>query len=159
MAVNAPQLAIEMTNAMGYPLPASTELEAFATGLLNGLTGGVATTGPASGNTISGIVGPSIAAEIASLIPTYSGVSTELNNFCTAYATYVMASAIVTYTGPGTPSYFTGGTISGLIGAALAATIQSTVGYPFISTKLLAMSTAIVDHIIANAEVESGVIS
>ena len=104
-------------------------------------------------------------ASMASKVQGYAGyptVSTELLDFCSAIVDHIQGDGIVTYTGPPMPpgnDWFLGGTISGLSGATLAALIQSYVGYPLVSTELLGMSTAITDHIEANAEVVSGVIS
>jgi len=52
-----------------------------------------------------------------------------------------------------------GGTISGMAGPAMAASIASAVPYPGVSPELIKKCGAIVDHIQGNAEVEDGVIS
>lgn len=157
MAMDASQLAEAITLGINQSLPPSTEVEGFAQGVINALQGATATFGPPSGNTISGIVGAAVAADVQAGAG-YPGISSELSGFGSGLASYVQANAIVTYTGPG-PSFFTGGTISGLVGAAFASVLQGSMGYPSVSSELLGMATAITDHIVANAEVESGVIS
>lgn len=157
MAMSASALAGEIAAALGESQ--TTEIEGFATGFVDGLKLGVATFGPPSGNTISGVLGPTVAGLIQSAAG-YPSVSAELTGFGSGFATHIATSAIVTYTGPGPPAgFFTGGTISGLSGSTFASLVQAAAGYPSVSAELEALCTAVTDHIVANAEVVSGVIS
>jgi hypothetical protein len=94
----------------------------------------------------------------------YPGISPQLQKTCEAISDHVMQSGQVFYSGPPPApdpagAWYLGGLISGLVGATLASMIASYVGYPGVSPKLLAESTAIVDHIMTNAEVTDGVIA
>lgn len=169
MAVNPAGLSEEIRVAMGFPLPTSQQLIGWSTGVLDELTqSGTATSRNVAGpHTISGMTGPSMAARIvAASSGTYPFISPELTNYCNAIVQHIQTSGQVFYTGPvpGNPpppsaSWFEGGTISGLSGPVLASLVVAQVGYPFVSTRLLAKCTAIVDHIQNNAEVLDGVIS
>lgn len=165
MAMDEVGLADEVATAMGYPFT-SPQLIGWAKGVVEEVRNGVATFGDIpTPHTISAISGPAM----ADLIATYAGygfTTPELINFCTAIATNIMADGIVTYASPPPAppgllppdAWFLDGTISGLDGSAMAALVASMVGYPNVSTKLLAECTAIVSHIMGNAEVVSGVI-
>lgn len=169
MAVNSPQLSDEIRVAIGFPLPISDQLIGWATGVLDELTqSGTATSRNFPGpHPISGMTGASMASRIiAASNGTYGFVSTELTNFCNAIVSHVQTSGQVFYTSPipanpppPSDSWFLGGTITGLDGTVLASLVAAQVGYPFVSTQLLAMCTAFVTHIQTNAEVTDGVIS
>lgn len=166
MALDEVALADEIASAMGYP-STSAQLVGWAKGVVEEVKHGVATFGNIPGpHPISGVLGPSM----ASLISNYAGygsVSPELTSFCAGIATHIISSGVVTYTSPvpappallPADAWFLGGTISGLSGAGMAALVQSMVGYPSISSKLLAECNAIASHIMANAEVVSGTIN
>lgn len=164
MAVSISSLASEIASALGHPGDVTQEVLGWATGVLNELTqSGIATFGGGTptGHTISGMTGASMASRVASAAG-YPSISTELLNFCTAIASYVQGNTIVTYTGPpppANPNYFQNGTISGLVGSGLANAVQASVGYPFVSSPLLAKCSAITSHIMTNAQVQLGVIS
>ena len=166
MAMDGLQLADEIAAAMGYS-PTSAQLQGFGKGIVEEVKNGTATFGTTpSGHTISGIVFSSM----ANLIKTYGGfpsVSAELLALCDGVSSNIMDNAIVTYIGPPPnppiiepeDAWFLGGTISGLDGSSMANDVKDAVGFPSVSTLLLAKCTAIVDHIMNNAEVVSGVIS
>lgn len=162
MSVNPTLLASQIAAAVGHPGNVTQQVQGFATGILNELTqSGHAAVGSPSGNTISGMTGTSMASRVASAAG-YSFVSTPLRNFCTGIVTHIQSAGSVTYTGPIPPApvvYFLGGTIVGLSGPSMAALVQSTVGFPFTSSQLSAMCTAIATHIMTNAQVSSGTIS
>lgn len=164
MATSAPLLASEIAAGLGHPGDVTVQVQGFATGILEELTqNGVAgfNGGVPSPYSISGMSGSSLATKVASYAG-YPFVSPELLSFCTGIVTHIQGSGIVTYVGPpppANPNYFLGGTISGLVGATMASIIQGAVPYPFVSAELLGMSNAICNHIVANAQVVSGVIS
>lgn len=166
MAMNYTQLADEIATAMGYSFT-STYILAFAHGTVDEIKNGMATFGNTpSGHTISGID----ASNMATLIMGYAGypfISPQLVAYCNGVATHIMGSGIVTYIGPPPAppvimppaAWFLGGTISGLDGSACASLVKTLAGYPSVSPQLLAECTAVVDHVMANALVVSGVIS
>lgn len=161
MAVNPSLLATQIVAGIGQS-SVTTQVTGFATGILDELTqNGIAVFGVSpTGNTITGLSGSSMASRVAAGAG-YGSVSPELMNFCTGIVTHIL-TATVTYTGPTPPSepaWFLGGTIVGLSGPAMAALVQASVGYPNVSSQLQGMCSAICDHITANAEVTSGVIS
>lgn len=163
MATNATQLADEIRSAMGFPLPVSPQLIGWATGVLDELTSNGSATfgGMAGGHPISGMTGSSMASKVAAAAG-YPSVTSELENFCTAIVDHIESDGIVTYIGPVPPTmpdWFLGGTISGLDGSALAVLVKDAVGYPSVTSELETFCTAFTDHIMNNAEVESGVIS
>lgn len=168
MALNASGLADEVRSAMGFPSPTSKEIVGWATGIVDEVTSnGVATFGNIPGpHPISGITGASMAGKVATAAG-YGSVSAELLNFCTGVANHITGSGVVTYAGPPPAppalpppaAWFLGGVVSGLSGPAMAAQVASAVGYPGVSPELLNQCTAIADHIMANAQVVSGVIS
>jgi len=161
MAVNPTLLATEITTGLGQLLP-TVQVTGFATGVLNELTQkGVASTGLPTGNTISGMSGSDMADKVATDAG-YGSTSAVLVKFCTGIVNHIQEAGIVSYTGPvppAAPIYYLGGTISGLSGPAMAALVQSNVGYPSVSVELLGMCNAICTHIVTNAQVTSGVIS
>lgn len=164
MATNASQLADEIRVAMAFPAPTSTQLIGWATGVLDELTSnGMATSRFFAGpHPISGMSASSMATKVADEAG-YPGVSDELLDYCEAIVEHIEGDGEVFYTAPLPPpdadAWFLNGTISGLDGSTLASLIASKVGYPGVSTKLLAKATAIVDHIQDNAEVTDGVIA
>ena len=164
MAVSGSGLADEIRIAMGFPTPVSTQLTGWATGTLDELTiSGTAGFGGVAGpHSITGMTGSSMATRVETEAG-YPSVSTELTNFCTALVDYIQSNAVVTYTGPTPPpppGFTDGGTISGMVGDDMADDIHDSVGFPgSTSTPLKELCGAIVDHIQANAQVASGVIS
>lgn len=161
--MSGPALAGEIRSAMGFPAPTSVELIGWATGVVTHIqTSGLATFGTiASPHTISGLTGP-VMAGLIQVNAGYPFVSPELILYCTAMTTYIMGTAIVTYTGPippPPPGFNVGGTISGMSGSALADVVATALGKGFTTTELINKCTAIVSHIENNAEVVSGVIS
>jgi hypothetical protein len=167
MAVNPSQLAIQLANGIGQTFT-TAQVEAFASGILDELTqNGSATFGDIAGpHPISGLSGASMANQIAPAAG-YPGISDTLQNFCQAIADHITDNGVVTYTGPApnppaippSEAWFLGGTISGLNGPGLALEVAAAVGYPGTSAELIGFCSAITDHIEANAEVTSGVIS
>lgn len=164
MATNAALLASQIAAGLGHPGDVTVQVQGFATGILEELTqNGTAgfNGGIPSPYSITGMSGGSLATKVAGYAG-YPGVSPQLLSFCTAIVSHIQGAGIVTYVGPpppANPNYFLGGTISGLVGATMASLIQAAVPYPFVSTELLGMSDAICNHIVANAQVVSGVIS
>lgn len=164
MAMSGPALADEIRTSMGFPPPTTLQIIGWATGVVTHLqTSGSATTGGIPGpHPISGLSGPAMALLITGLAG-YPFPSPDLINFCSAMATYIMANAEVTYTGPppsaGNPDWFSGGTISGMDGADMASLVASSTGKPGATPELIDKCTAIVNHIQDNAEVENGVIA
>jgi len=163
MAMSIPVLAAAIVTGIGQSGPPTTPVTGFATGIINEIEqNGMATFGSVpTPNPVSGVTGPGMASKIQAAAG-YPNVSTPLSNFCSAVATYINSNAIVTYTGPippANPAWFLGGTISGLSGSALASAVQSSMGFPSVSSQLLGMCTAITDHITNFASVTSGVIS
>lgn len=162
MAMDVSALADAITLGMGFSLPASTEITGFAQGVVDGVSAGTASFGGIpSPHVISGMDGSAISAAIASNAG-YPGVSSELAGFGDSLATYIQSNAIVTYTGPvppPPPGFNLGGTISGLVGAALGDALAAGMGLGAASAEVTAMGTAIADHIVANATVVNGVIS
>ena len=157
MSVNAPGMADEIRSAMGFPTPVTAQLVGWSQGVLDELTiSGSAATGSPSGNAISGLTGASMAARIQSGAG-YPSVSTELLAYATALSNYINGNAVVAYTNP--PTNDSGGTISGMTGAAMAVAVAAGVGFPSVSSELLAKCTAIVDHIQSNALVNGGIIA
>ena len=164
MAMDKDALASEIAQAMGHS-HVTQQLKGFAQGIIEEVRNGTATFNLVpTPHPISAIVGPNM----AQLVATYAGygyASPELTQYCTGVATYIMASGIVTYASPESPptppdkAWFLEGTISGLVGSAMASTVASFVPFPYVSKELLAKCTAICNHIVNNAEVESGVIS
>jgi hypothetical protein len=161
VSVNPSLLASEIATAVGHPGNVTVQIQGFATGILQELTqNGHATVGAPSGNAISGMTGYSMASKVATAAG-YGFVSTPLLHFCNGVTTHILTGT-VNYTGPippAIPPWFLGGTIVGLSGPAMAALVQSNVGFPFTSSYLLAMCTAITSHIMTNAQVTSGTIS
>lgn len=165
MAVNPTQLADEIRSAMLFPAPVTLQLTGWATGVLQELTqSGIATSRVIPGpHPISGMSGASMAALVAAAAG-YPFVSIPLLNYCNAIVQHIQTAGQVFYTAPvGSPNpadnFFLNGTITGLDGSTLAALVAAQVGYPFVSTRLLAKCTAIVNHIQTNAIVTDGVIS
>jgi len=159
LAVNPTDMADEIRIGMGFPPPTSDINIGWATGVLAELTeNGTASFGGSPGpHPVSGLTGPSMALKIQTEAG-YPFISPELTLYATALSNYIIAFAVVTYTGPppsaGNPDWYLGGTIGGMTGAAMAAAVALGVGFPFVSTELLNKCTAIVDHIQSNAEVE-----
>lgn len=157
MSVSPTALAAAMATGIGQSAPTS-QLSGFAKGILEELTQhGMASSGPPSGNTISGMSGSSMATKVAGYAG-YPNVSAELMGFCSAIVSHIESAGLVSYTGPG-PVFFLGGTISGLSGSAMASGVMSSVGYPSVTSQLSGMCGAIASHIMSNAEVNSGTIS
>ena len=161
MAMNYPQLAEEMRIAMGFSTT-TTQLLGWARGIVEEVKNGIATYGGNAGpHTISNISGPNMASLIQNYAG-YSGVSPQLNNYCTAIANYIMVTARVTYIGPlppAFPDWWQGGTISGMVGSGMANSVAFSVPYPNVSAQLLAQCNVIVSHIHTNAQVVLGVIT
>lgn len=169
MATNPAQLATEMANGINQTIP-TVAVQAWAIGVLQDLTlNGSATFGNMqSGHPISGLSGAAMAGFIiAASAGFYPNVSTQLLNFCTAVANHITSNGTVEYSGPPpappavppSAAWFTGGTVSGLDGSAMATEVAASVGYPSVTPELIGFCTAIADHINNNAQVESGVIS
>jgi hypothetical protein len=162
MATSPTLLASEVATALNHPGDVTAEVLGWATGLLEELTqNGVATFGGIPGpHSISGMTGLSMASKIAGYAG-YPGTTPTLIGYCTGIVAHIQGSGIVTYTGPTPPgpSYFLGGTISGLSGPAMATLVASSAGYPGTTPVLIAKCTAIANHIMTNAQVVSGVIS
>jgi hypothetical protein len=154
--------------AMGFPAPNSAQIIGWAQGILEELTqNGTATSRNFPGpHPISGMSGASMASKIASYAG-YPGVSSTLNNYCNAIVQHIQSNGQVFYTAPvAAPpaipppaAWFLNGTISGLSGSTMASLIVSQVGYPGVSSQLLAKCNAIVAHIQSNALVTDGVIA
>lgn len=158
MSLNPSALAAAMASGIGQSSPTS-ELSGFAQGIIEELTSnGVAAQGPQSGNMISGISGSSMATKVVAAAG-YGSVSSKLSSFCNGIVSHITSAGMVSYTAPGPGFWNLGGTISGLSGSAMAATVASDVGYGSVSSELSGMCNAICNHIIANGDVEAGVIS
>ena len=166
MAMNGPQLGSEIAAALGFPGNVTTEVLCFGTSIVTHVQTGTATFGGFPGpHPISGLDGNALASLVGSCA--YPFVSPELLTYCSIIANYIMASGVVTYTGPppnppgGEVGFREGGTISGMDGNQLAQLIHTALYSAFAgpSAPLIAKCTAIVDHIQNNAEVENGVIS
>jgi len=162
MVLVASAMAQSIADAMGKP-EVSADLIAFCQGIVDEITqNGVATFGgSASGHTISGITGASLASKIESNVP-FPSITAELIGYCTGICNHIIASSIVTYSGPPAPpgnDWFEGGTISGTNGAGMATMIKNEVGFPSVTQDLINHCTGIANNINSDAEVESGVIS
>lgn len=160
MSLSSSTLASDIATALGHSGNVTLQVLGFAQGIIDELTqNGVASTGPITGNTISGVTGSSMASKI-SVAAGFGSVSAKLLNFCNGISSHITSAANITYTGPGTsPPYSTGGTISGLSGSAMASLISSNVGYGSVTSILLAMATAVTNHITINAQANAGVIT
>lgn len=160
MALNPSALSAAIASGLGQS-GTTSQTDAFANGIITALMAGVAIFGvSASGNAISGVSDSTMASLIESAAP-YPGSSSQLSGFCTGIASHIMTGT-VTYTGPpppAVPPWILGGTIVGLSGSAMASLVQSSAGFPSVTSQLLGMCSAIANHITANAEVVSGVIS
>lgn len=160
MAMDWNSLADEIASAMGYS-PTSDEIKAFARGTVEGVQTGVPTFGGVpTPHTITALV----PATMAALIMGYAGypsVTTQLLGYCTGVCNHIMAAGIITYTGPTPPPpiWNIGGTLAGLDGSACAALVAASAGYPSVTSKLEAECTAVCDHLVANMQIEAGVIS
>lgn len=162
MATNYTQLAGEIATALGHPGNVTPQVLGFARGILEELTlNGSASFGGTPGpHPISGLSGTSMASRVRSYAG-YSTVTSQLQGFCTGIATHIM-TGVVTYTGPTSPTppnWFLGGTISGMTGSGMANLVKSSVPFPNVTSQLLAMCQAVVNHIQSNAQVASGVIA
>lgn len=167
MALNAVALADELATAIGQ-VTTTTQLIGWAQAVVTEITanGSATSRNIPTPHPISGVTGPSLAALIAANAG-YPFVSPQLTNYATAIATHITTNAIVTYDSPvaappGIPpanAWFLNGVISGMNGPGLASEIAAAVGYPFVSSQLLAKSIALVSHIETNGQVTDGVIS
>jgi len=163
MAMNFTQLADEIADAMGYS-PTSDKIKAFAHGTVDEVKTGLATFGGTPGpHPISGVT-PS---DMADLIKSYGGypsVTSQLLGYCTGVSNHIMLAGQVYYASP-PPStsdpigWHDDGVILALSGAACALLVAAAAGYPSVSDKLEQECTAVVDHIMNNAEVNWGVIT
>ena len=162
MSLNANDMAEAIRVAMNFPLPLTSQIIGWSGAVLDELKAGVAGFGGSPTHSISGLTGPSLASRIQ-IGAGYPSISPELSLYASGMTAYILSGALVTYTGPPTsgtnPDWFQGGTISGMVGSAMATTIATSVAFPFVSPELINKCTAIVDYIQSNAEVESGVIS
>ena len=141
-----------------------------ATGTVSGTAApvpGPLSAGSASGGLISGMSGSSMASKVANYAG-YPSASAELIAFCTEIVSHITSMGTVDFasgniTGictntPITPGTLTGagsgGTISGLSGSTLASAVHGSAGFPgSTSAKLTQFCTALVNYLIANAEV------
>jgi hypothetical protein len=150
MALDPILLADEITIAVGQSLPASTQIQGFASGLIDGMKSGVVS--PAG--IISGLSGSTISAAIAAGAG-FPSVTPQLSGFGSSFATYVMLSGFVVPTPPVPPS----GPILGLSGSAWAPLLAAASGFPSVSPQLQGFADAVMDHITNNAVVIVGVIT
>lgn len=193
MALVATDLSDAIRSAMGFPLPVSNQLNAWATGIVShiqasslvsnapGTVVGIAppspgplTLGAATGGTISGLVGTVMANLITSADPTdYPSATPELTGMCNGICQHIVTAGLVSFSigtingactnTPITPGVFTGigigGTISSLDATAMATLIASQASFPFVSSQLISMCTAIVNYIMANASVSYSLVT
>lgn len=162
MAMSGPLLAQDIADAMGVSV--TPQLICFGNGIVNEIKLGVPGVGLPTGNLISGLDYSRAANEIGNCIA--GSVTPEIEDYCMALFLYIMAKAIITYTGPPPPApnmWSIGGKIFSLVGDDMAQDIHDLVydpkGFPGPSDKLKAKCGAIAQHIMLNAEVESGVIN
>jgi hypothetical protein len=190
----AADMAESIRSSMGFPLPVSTELVGWASGVIGEITsnakvnnapgtitgtcpsGGPLSSGAGTGGLISSMSG----SDMASLVKSgagYPSVSSELSTFCSQIVSHIQSLGMVTFAsgsitgsctntplspGPLAAGAGSNGVITGLNGTTLATAIHSSVGYPgSVSTPLINFCTAIVNYIMANAQVTyaSGTIS
>ena len=165
MPVNPSGLADEMADSMGQDV--TDELKGIAQGILDELTlQGIATFGLIPGpHPVVGLTPPTMAAKIVSAGGAKT-ITPQLLGLCTGIVSG-LATAIVTYAAPPQTippiapilDWFTGGLIAGLAGPVMAVQISSALGFPAPTPELINMANSIVNHIQANAQVESGKIS
>lgn len=163
MAMNYTNLADEIKTEMGFSGATSTQLIGWARGVVEEIQASTATFNSGTPtHSIVSIDGDSM----ATLIKTYAGygsVTDILKKYTNAMSDYIVANAVVTYTGPpppATPDYFLGGTISGMVGSDMADAIVAAISeYPTRTDLLTKKCNAVVNHIHTNASVVSGAIS
>jgi hypothetical protein len=166
MALNPALLASQIQAAIAAP-SVTPEILGFATAVCEEIIeNGLATFAYFSGpHIISELDGASLANRVAG----YLGRGPESANtikFCTGITEYIMDAGVVFYASkainpplvPPELSWQNQGTITLLIGPDMADSIESFVGAPFMSSKLIAKCTAICNHIMSNAQVEIGII-
>ena len=166
MATNVNLLASEIATALGAPV--TPEIIGFSQALLDEFTGNCTATmnDYPTPHTMSGMDESRLATNSA-IAMGKAGQETDMTiKYCKGIIDHIQNDGIVTYaskppssTVPPGEEWMNDGTISGLDGSAMASEIESNVGAPFMSPKLIAKCSAICDHIMTNAEVEEGVIS
>lgn len=166
MAMSSALLSLDLQDAMGFPSPPTIELIGLADGIIAELIeNGSTTFGNVPGpHLITGITAASMANKISGGAG-FPSVSIDLLNMCSGIIKHITESGVVFYAGPPpappaippSAAYNSGGTISGLSGSAMANEVKTAMGKDSVSIKLLNKCTAIVNHIIINAEINSGV--
>lgn len=183
MSLNATALAAVLHASLplshGSPSP---EIVAWASGIIDELvnngvisnssgtiTGTCANGAPLSNGAgidgaVSGIDGTSMANTIASYQPSYVPASTELIAFCTAICDHIKNVGIVVFAsgnitgdcsgGVLTNGAGTGGVLTALVGATLAADVKANVGYPSVVADLAAFCTALTTYLMGNTVCE-----
>ena len=168
MSLNFNDLASDIATALNHPGDITVQVLGFSHGIIEELTtNGMATSRNTPGpHSISGMTDSSMAALVASYAG-YGSVSSQLLNFCRAIVDHIQNDGQVFYDSPvenpplilPADAWYLNGLISNLDGSTLATLVASYVGYGSVSTPLLQFCTAVVNYIMANAEVTDGVIS
>ena len=156
MALVAADLATAIRTGMGFPLPNSTQLIGWGTGVVNHIitsgivanapgtvlgtappAGGPLVSGLASNGLIAGLSGPTLASLIHASAGFPGSVSTQLTNFSTAVVSHIMTLGRVSFSSgtivgtcsntPATPGVLTGTGSNGLIGSLNGSTLASAV--------------------------------
>lgn len=184
MALVASDLAEKIRSDMGYPSPASGQLEGWADGVITEIknavvnhslvtgtcppTGGPLQSGTADNGVITGIDSTAMASNIKDAAG-YPSISGKLQTFCDEIANHIMTGFVKFDSGGitgtctntiSTPGALAGGAgnsgyIYGLSGSTLASNIHSASGYPgSVSDKLTQFCTAFTDYIMNNSDVQ-----
>lgn len=157
----------------GWASAVVAEIELGKVNNIAGTVTGTAAPGPlsggaASGGIISGLSGSRLATAVAAAAG-YPSVSSQLTAFCTQIVLHIETLGLVSFAsgkitgtctntplspGPLVGGAGSGGQISGLSGSILAVAIHGAAGYPgSVSGKLTQFCTAIVNYVMANAQV------
>jgi hypothetical protein len=161
---NMPMISALMATEMAAQLgkgPVTNELRQLAASIVEEIQENcIATSGSPTG-TISSVLGTAslMGTSMANRHAKKLGLKEtpeQLIKFCTGISDHVLTLGIVSY--PSTP-YTAGGTISGLTGPLMAASVQTQMQLPTVSTELTSICTAIAQHIITNAIVNATIIT